>query len=338
MAHALEISDVTGEVAFALRGAPAWHGLANVNFDADEIVSTTRMLEAAKLDNWNVRLLPVSTFTPADYRFATESYLVARTNPFDKGIDILSNVGERYNVFQNEELFAFGDAILDGGASWESAGSIKDGRKVFGSLVIPREFTLDPSGAADKTVTYLLVNTSHDGSVAIQASITPVRVVCQNTLNFALGTVKQSFKIRHTQSAGGKVQAAREALNLTYNYMDEFEGEAKALYESAINDKQWNDIITNLYPKPDKDAKGSLTKWENKIDLLNDIYFKSPTQTSIKGTAWGAVNALTERLDYFRSARAGKSESILAAASGFDPAINAEKGKILQAVKTLVAV
>lgn len=338
MAHNLEISDVTGEVAFALRGAPAWHGLANVNFDADEIVSTTRMLEAANLNGWNIRLLPVSDYTPSTFRHTTDSFMVARTNPFDGGTDVLATVGQRYRVVQNEDLFAFGDAILDGGASWESAGSIKNGRQVFGSLVVPREFTLDPSGAADKTVTYLLVNTSHDGSVAVQASITPVRVVCQNTLNIALGNVKQSFKIRHTQAAGGKVQAAREALNLTYSYMDEFEAEAKALYESAINDKQWNDIITNLYPKPDKDAKGSLTKWENKIDLLNDIYFKSPTQTNIKGTAWGAVNALTERLDYFRSARAGKSESILAAASGFDPAINAEKGKILKAVKTLVTV
>ncbi len=86
-----------------------------------------------------------------------------------------------------------------------TAGSIKGGRVVFGSLALQRETVLDPSGVADKVKTYLLINTSHDGSIAIQASITPVRVVCANTLNLALGGkkkkngIKQSFKIRHTQ-------------------------------------------------------------------------------------------------------------------------------------------
>ena len=209
---------------------------------------------------------------------------------------------------------------------------------MFGSLVVPREFTLDPEGAADTTRTYLLVNTSHDGSVAIQASITPVRVVCKNTLNMALNGVKQSFKIRHTSTAGGKVQAARETLNLTYSYMDQFEKEAQALFAAEINDKQFNDLIVGLYPKPEKDTKGAVTKWENKINLVNDLYFTSPTNENVKGTAWGAFNALTERLDYYRTARAGKSENMFAAASGFDPLINAEKGKILTAVKSLVSI
>ena len=209
---------------------------------------------------------------------------------------------------------------------------------MFGSMVIPREFTLDPQGANDTTRTYLLVNTSHDGSVAVQASVTPVRVVCQNTLNMALRGVKQSFKIRHTSTVGGKVQAARETLNLTYSYMDEFEKQAQALFEQSITDKQFNDLIVGLYPKPEKDTKGAVTKWENKIDLINGLYFTSPTNETVKGTAWGAFNALTERLDYYRKPRAGKTDNMFAAASGFDPLINAEKGKILTAVKTLVGV
>jgi hypothetical protein len=154
----------------------------------------------------------------------------------------------------------------------------------------------------------------------------------------ALNGVKQSFKIRHTSTAGGKVQAARETLNLTYSYMDQFEKEAQALFAAEINDKQFNDLIVGLYPKPEKDTKGAVTKWENKINLVNDLYFTSPTNENVKGTAWGAFNALTERLDYYRTARAGKSENMFAAASGFDPLINAEKGKILTAVKSLVSI
>ena len=333
MSHDLETNG--SAVAFALRGKPAWHNLADHVFGEDEHVTTDQMLNAAHLAGWNVRLIDAQGFTPDDWRFNADSYFVIRTNPFDGGTDVLSIVGGRYKVLQNEELFTFGDEILHGGASWETAGSIKNGRVVFGSLVVPREFTLDPSGAADTTRTYLLVNTSHDGSVAVQASITPVRVVCQNTLNMALAGVKQSFKIRHTSTVGGKVQAARETLALTYSYMDEFEKQAKALFEQEVNDKVFNDIVTTLYPKPEKDAKGSLTKWENKIDLINDIYYTSPTNANVKGTAWGAFNALTERLDYFRNARKGKEENIYAAASGFDPQINVEKGKILSVVKSL---
>lgn len=337
MAHELEIAD-NGQVAFALRGAPAWHNLADHVFGEDEHVTTDMMLNAAHLAGWNVRLVDAQGYLPGDWRFNADSYFVIRTNPFDGGTDVLSVVGGRYKVLQNEELFTFGDEILHGGASWETAGSIKNGRVVFGSLVVPREFTLDPSGANDTTRTYLLVNTSHDGSVAIQASITPVRVVCQNTLNMALRGVKQSFKIRHTSTAGGKVQAARETLALTYSYMDQFEVEARALFEQSITDKQFNDLIVGLYPKPEADVKGAVTKWENKINLVNDLYFTSPTNENVKGTAWGAFNALTERLDWYRKPRSGKGENMFAAASGFDPLINAEKGKILTAVKSLVGV
>jgi phage/plasmid-like protein (TIGR03299 family) len=334
MAHALEMQD--NEVAFALRGAPAWHGLANVLFDKDEHVNTQTMLDSAKLSNWNIQLEEIQK--PANYRSHKNSFFVTRTNPFDNGTDILGLVGQRYQVVQNEQLFEFGDNLLDGGASWESAGSIKNGTIVFGSLVIPREFTLDPNGSNDKTTTYLVVHTSHDGSVAVQASVTPVRVVCQNTLNLALGSTKQSFKLRHTQSVDGKIQVAREALGLTFQYMDDFELEAKALFETAVNDKQFNDIITTIYPKPEADKKMSLKKWETKIDLINDLYFKSPTQENIKGNAWGVLNALTERLDYFRLERKGNTENRYASASGFDVPSNVEKNKLFRQVKQLAGV
>jgi hypothetical protein len=87
-----------------------------------------------------------------------------------------------------------------------------------------------------------------------------------------------------------------------------------------------------LYPKPEKDSKGAIKKWENKLDIINGIYVGS-TNDTITGTAWGVANALTERLDWYRSARGGNNESILASASGFDPMINAEKNRIFKAVQ-----
>ena len=328
MAHMLE---QYGDMAsFASLRQPAWHGLGTV---IDEAVSTQEMLDLAHLSGWNVRLEAVSL--PG--RSHREYFATVRTNPFDGDTDVLGVVGERYKVLQNEELFTFGDALLDGGR-WETAGSIKNGTVVFGSLALDRETNLDPKGRGDKVNNYLLVHTSHDGSLAIQASVTPVRVVCQNTLNMAIGYkgrgVKQSFRIRHTQTLQGKVQAAREALGLANKYLDEFDKVAAEMIAKEINDQKFFDIITAVYPKPEDNAKGAMTKWENKIDTLNTIY-NGETCVNIKGTAWGAYNAMTERLDWYRSPRGGNAESVLAAASGFDPSTTAAKNNMLHAVKEL---
>jgi phage/plasmid-like protein (TIGR03299 family) len=333
VAHNLEQSG--DQVAFALRGEPAWHGLANKTWEENTQVSTQEMLDSALLSNWNVRLEQVQF--PTDYRSVSDTFMVLRDNPFDSGVDILSTVGERYKTLQNEELFSFGDLLLDGGGHWESAGSIKNGRQVFGSLVLPRDIVLDEQGANDITKTYLLVVTSHDGSSSVQAMTTPVRVVCQNTLNVAIKGAKQSFKVRHTATVQGKVQAARQALGLSFAYLDQFEAEAQALYQASVTDQQWFDLVQALYPAPEQGAsKVAFTKYANKVDILNDIYHTSPTCATIKGTAWGAFNALTERLDYFRSGRKGTDEGILSAASGFDAQVNSEKGRILSAVKELL--
>jgi phage/plasmid-like protein (TIGR03299 family) len=325
MAHELE-----SDKSFASYRQPAWHGLGTV---FQEEVSTSEMLELANLQDWNVRLEEV--VTPDGFASDKVYNYVARTNPFDKKqTDILGVVGERYRILQNEELFDFGDALLDGGGRWETAGSIKGGRQVFGSLALERETVLDPSGVEDKINSYLLVNTSHDGSIAIQASVTPVRVVCANTLNLALGsgvgrnrTVKQSYKIRHTQTASGKIQAAREALGLANAYMDEFDLVAKAMIETQITQDKFMEIVLKAYPRPEEDKKGAVSKWNTKVELIEDIYTGQFNHT-IAGTAWGALNAMTERLDWYRSGRRGNNESVLAGASGFDPVINAEKNRL----------
>jgi phage/plasmid-like protein (TIGR03299 family) len=332
MAHELETQN--GVASFASFREPAWHNLGTV-FDTEK--NTSEMLAAANLNGWNVRLedleIPSSLISDKQYQY------VVRTNPTDKSqTDVLGIVGERYTPLQNEELFAFGDNILDGGGRWETAGSLKGGRVVFGSLALERETVLDPNGVADKVKTYLLINTSHDGSIAIQASITPVRVVCANTLNVALNRtrkkdgVKQSFKIRHTQTANGKVAVARQALGMANSYMDEFDKMAHAMIQKEISAKDFNDIILAAYPKPELDTKGAIKKWENKVNMINDIY-TGEYNGMISGNAWGAFNALTERLDWYRSSRSANGESMFAAASGFDPATNAEKNRLLTVVQ-----
>ena len=329
----------SGEVSLAvnLRSNPAWHSFANATFSKDESVTTQKMLEGAKLANWNVQLESVSSLLADNYNEIGENFLVTRDNPYTEGQkDVLSVVGSRYKTVQNEDLFSFADNLHDGNSDvfWESAGSLKNGRLVFGTLSVPRTMVLDPQGSNDKTELYLVVYTSHDGSVAVQSAITPVRVMCQNTLNFAMKKAKQSFKIRHTQTVDGKIAQAREALGLTFNYMDEFEKQAQELFAIEVTNAKFSEIINKMYPKPEADKKGSLKKWENKVVLLDELYHNSPTNANIKGTAWGVVNALTERLDYYRTARK-TGDSLMGGASGFDPVITTEKNKIVKQVLAL---
>lgn len=316
--------------SFASYREPAWHKLGKV-FD-HEVTSSSEMLDLAGLAGWNVRLEEI--VLPEGYTTElTPQFRVVRTHPTNANPDVLGVVGSRYNVYQNEEMYDFADSLLDG-ARWETGGSLKGGSVVFGSLALERETVIDPNGVGDVVKNYILVSSSHDGSTSLQASVTPVRVVCANTLAVALKGAKQTYKIRHTQAMEGKVAAAREALGLAHQYLDAFEVEAQQMIEQSITDKVWYDIIRAAYPKPEKDSKGSFVKWDNKVMELESIY-RGDTNFMIANTAWGAYNALTERLDWFRTARKGNEENIYAAASGFDVATQNEKNRLLAVVKSV---
>ena len=116
--------------------------------------------------------------------------------------------------------------------------------------------------------------------------------------------------------------------------MDEFDKMAQEMIQKEISNETFQKIMLQAYPMPDKDVKGALSKWQTKTELIEDIYTGQFNNT-IAGTAWGAFNAMTERLDWYRAGRKGNNESVLASASGFDPAINAEKNRLLQVVKSV---
>jgi len=323
MSHAIETHDGISFAAF--RTEPAWHGLGTV---FNEHYTTAQMLDAAHLSGWNVRLEDIAL--PDGYRAVSDNFRVVRTNPVTAQNEVLAYVGDKYRTYQNEDLFSFGDNLLDGGAEWESAGSIRDGRVVFGSLKIDRELVLDPQGANDVTESYILVTSSHDGSGSITALVTPVRVVCQNTLGIALKNAKQKFSARHTLSASTRVDDARNVLGLADAYFDKFDALAQELFQTEITNAQFDKIYEAIYPKPEADAKASLTRWSKNFDLTRGLYLNAPTNANITGTKWGALNALTERVDYYRAETL--TEGMRAAASGFEAGIAGDKARILEVV------
>jgi phage/plasmid-like protein (TIGR03299 family) len=335
MSHGLEISIDGFNTAFATRNAPAWHGLGTV-FEDD--IDSDELMRLSHTGGWNVRLEDVPL--PEGYRVHKNSFFVVRDNPFDGKPDVLGVVGERYNVLQNEQLVEFANAVTDHEGRWETMGSIRNGTQVFASLVMPDKIVLDPNGVADEIDEYMLLTTSHNGSLAIQALNTTVRTVCRNTLSMALASAKQSFKIRHTASLDGRVAAARDALGVSHKYMEAFEKEARELIATEVTKAQFFDIVTGLYPKPKADSKAAMTRWTQKVDQIEAIYMGladgPDTTDGIRGTAWGVMNALTEEMDWYRKPRKGNAESTLIAAAGLDPVANAKRNEIRKAVLTLV--
>ena len=188
MSHDLEI--INGQASFASRNIVPWHKLGKV-FTGEK--NSQEILELANLNDWNVRGIELEDFLAnTDIGVNIKKQIIIRDNPAyteggdAKKHDILGVVGGRYGIVQNEEVFEFGQALLGDDARWETAGSIKKGTTVFGTIALEMDLVIDENGVADQVKTYLMLSTTHDGSGPLFAGITPVRVVCANTYNLSL--------------------------------------------------------------------------------------------------------------------------------------------------------
>lgn len=329
MAHELEVSG--NEVAFAFRqnGGLPWHGLGT---PVDDNLSTAEMLKAAHCNGWDVRLEELPTIG----RTEEQNFAVLRTNPFDQGIDQLAIVGSRYTPVQNETVADLGQAIVDGGAQWETIGSIKDGRRVFFALQLGDDIVLDPNGSADRIGKYLTVDTGHDGKTSVMAFMTDVRVVCQNTLTAAKSARFSQYKIRHTQSVDGRLEQARQALSIAFQQNSLFEQEMKELIEQEMTKQQFWTLVNGIYVKPEKDVRGSLKKWEKKTDLIMDIWNGQAdggnTVSELEDTKYKGYNVLSEHLTWYGVSRGGNTENLLIKASGMDDLTNDKNLDLFKAV------
>lgn len=329
-----DIASFGGDL-FATYREVAWHGLGNVF--SDEVTDYRVMLAHAGLADWNMRLVDTPVPSGVSRRIRTDGKPESRVLR-DVVADIngetvsLGNAGERYEIVTNEQAFAHLQSLADG-ARWETAGAIKGGTLVFGSIALDREIVLDPSGVADRINAYLLVYTSHDGSKSIAGGRTGVRVVCSNTLDAAMGDISQTFKFRHTATVADRMAQSAEVWRSTHGYFDEFEAEAARLYAAPVSEKQFANIVGKVMgERPELNTKGAQTKY----DLKQGVYFqawKGTPNEGIRGTAWGAYNALTEANQWGRNPQEGRGaagqENYWSAGAGFDGPTKAFRGQAL---------
>ena len=241
------------ESMFYTRKKP-WHGLGVQVQEAPESKDALRL---AGLD-WKVYQREVYT----DSGIKIEGY---RANVRNTDNKVLGVVTERYKIVQNEEAFSFTDALLGKGVRYETAGSLQEGKKVWLLARLPKEYII----SGEQISPYLVFSNSHDGSAAVRVAVTPIRVVCNNTLNLALSTAKRSWAMVHTGNIKGKIHEAQETLFMAENYMSKLGKEFEELKRQKLSERQVKEYIELLLPL---EKTSSLVTAKNVKKLLSLIH------------------------------------------------------------------
>lgn len=281
MAHCIEVNDSM----FSVRQKP-WHYLETQ--DRCKILAdapnSAEALKLAGLD-WTVEQTPVFM----DDGTEIKNYK-ANVRSDDK--TVLGIVTNRYQIVQNTDAFSFTDAIVgeteDGVVRYETAGSLNGGKRVWLLAKMPTKKVLD-----DDVEPYMVFSNSHDGTGAIKICMTPIRVVCNNTLSLALNTAQRSWSTKHVGNLDEKLAEAKHCLGMANMYMDALNEEADRLANIKLTKDQLNDILNELFPIDENDTD---RKKANIRSMKDGFYicYAMPDIANYKGTAYGAINAMSD--------------------------------------------
>lgn len=273
---------------------PAWHGIGTVL--SSEALDTVETLAHSGLAGWGLTKEPIYQRTAAgDFAVIRGRHAVTRATD-DR---VLGVVGDTFRIVHNEEAFEWMDALIgdEHGFHYEAAGSLRGGAIVW--LLAKAPFPIDlPDSRVDS---YVLLSNGHDGMHAVTAAVTPVRVVCMNTLRAALGSTSAKVSIRHTPSAEQRLAEAQRVLGLAHGAADNMERTARELLAKRIGDADVVDFLDTLIP-----AEGSDRARTRARNIRGDIitrYRSAEDQRPIVGTAWGLFNAVVAYNDHHAAGR-----------------------------------
>lgn len=281
-------------------GATPWHGLGKKV--SDNITSVDAIKEAG-LD-WKVIC---ETLRTQDGREVRHQVTMRDTDKKIFGV-----VGPTYKPLQNSESFGFFDPFIEAGeAKYHTAGSLKGGNQVW----ILASLNKDPIEIAkgDEVEKFLLLSNAHDGTMSVKVGLTPIRVVCANTLALAHNSGESDLiRVKHSQRVRQNVDALRDIINVANQQFEISAEQYKFLAKKKINKKDLQKYVRQvMYPQHYNEKLNEILdiselkefqrvqveETENHIFQMfekgrgNDI-------KSIKGTYWAAYNAVNEYLNY----------------------------------------
>lgn len=268
------------ESMFYVREVP-WHGLGTM---VQEAPTSEDALHMAGLD-WRVEQTPVYT----DAGLVIPGY---KANRRSSDGSILGIVSDRYKIVQNTEAFEFTDELVgeteNGVVTYETAGSLAGGKRIWLLAKMPTKQVLD-----DDVEPYMVFTNSHDGTGAIRIAMTPVRVVCQNTMNLALNTAKRQWSTKHVGDMQSKLEEAKLCLRLANDYMTNLDEEADRLANAKLYAEQVEEILNDMFPVDDN---ASDRKKNTVVQFMNNYWtaYNMPDIAKFEDSAWKAVNAMSD--------------------------------------------
>ena len=295
------VSVVSNEASQAAKDRTVpWHGLG---VQVPEVLDDAQVLTLAGLD-WRVSLRDTFYLNTQTGQFEPVDKAKAVVRDTDERV--LGRVGDLYVPIQNDEMIEFGSALVDTTkAKWDTAGSLKGGAITFASFRMDDIEGIKIGGQASEELrSYLLVTNAHDGSRAFKAAVVPIRVVCMNTLQAALGRQQSSWSIKHTKNSTTRVDEARRALDLTVDYVEEFKAIAERLADVDHTVEEIESFIEEWVPLPEK--RGVDAALANREALLGNILGSPTIPADLRKTSWGVFNGLTEWAEWERDQRSDK--------------------------------
>jgi phage/plasmid-like protein (TIGR03299 family) len=281
-------------------GQQPWHGLGNP------------LTPGQPLEVWQREAGMDWTIEKADVRYVAGSDNIGSIHAFpDQKVLYrsdtkapLSVVSRRFNVVQPREVIEFyRDLVEAGGYELETAGVLKEGRKLWALAKTGQSACLK---GRDKVNGYLLLATACDGTLATTAQFTSVRVVCNNTLAIALGDAAGAVKVGHRSQFDPR--AVKRQLGIAISSWDAFLARMKALAECKVKDDAVEAFLKRVLTYPvNPQADGIPTAVNDRaMKTVQELYAgrgKGSEMASASGTAWGLLNSITEYIDHHRRAR-----------------------------------
>jgi phage/plasmid-like protein (TIGR03299 family) len=275
-------------------GDVPWHGLGT---KVPATINAADMIVAAGLD-WRVWKQPApGARLLAGEQASYERFLVMRDATAKESQPVaLGMVGPGYRELQNRDAFAFFQPLIDEGfAQFHTAGALYNGERIWVMAKLRDQITIGTNDAIDR---YLLLSSSHDGSSAVSVSFTPVRVVCQNTLNLAMQDRKSAITISHTRHMPDRLLRA-QADQLRHLTKKVFEDAHDLFGQLAAHSIKGNpeDYLERLFPPTplQKERGETPDRWRRILAILDDTEV-TPTET--RNTLWALYNAVVHDEDY----------------------------------------
>lgn len=287
MSHNLNMNE-EGKANMMYTGQTPWHRLGT--YLGENAVTSEEAIVAAGMD-WEVSIQDIS----CDDSVIPDFKAIVREDTNE----VLGIRKNKYTPYQNKDAFKVLDPFISlNQVVWHTAGVLGKGERIWVLAKLPGQIEVTKNDIIDK---YFLLTNSHDGSTGIKLMFTPIRVVCQNTLQMALvGGESSIMNVRHTKNHEIKIKQALKIMGLVEQISKDFETDAKKMYEFKMSDADIDNYLAEV-SNIVGEAKEKTKLYADKSYIRYKNYIEGGIGTDIdgvKGSLWGCYNAITESIDH----------------------------------------